>query len=104
VTYVQTHKDKNLKTSLLELLISAKKDKRRIINPVITLLVIKQSLDKSPFAIDKIVLCNFGGVVIMLNQCTQREHLLKTYTMLLIGASKKIIQQQNIALSSLYKF
>jgi len=97
-----------VKTSLLELFIYAKKDKRRIINPVIesiiTLLVIKQLLDKSPFAIDKIVLCNFGGVVIMLNQCTQREHLLKTYTMLLIGASKKIIQQQNIALSSLYKF
>jgi len=97
-----------VKTSLFELFISAKKDKWRIINPVIesiiTLLVIKQLLDKSPFAIDKIVLCNFGGVVIMLNQCTQREHLLKTYTMLLIGASKKIIQQQNIALSSLYKF
>jgi len=64
----------------------------------------KQLLDKSPFDIDKIVLCNFGGVVIMLNQCTQREHLLKTYTILLIGACKKIIQQQNIVLSSLYKF
>jgi len=66
-----------------------------MINPVIKLtftsLIINQLLDKSPYAICKILLCNVSGVVIMLNQCTQREQLLKSYTIFLIGACKEII-------------
>jgi len=46
-----------------------------LIESIFTSLIKNQLLDKSLFAICKILLCNVGGVVIMLNQCTQREQL-----------------------------